>query len=112
MRNQRSYLRPAKGTAAYQDWTFQRAVLENVIDLHPVQLSVSELIKEIAIDPEDFGTRDGIERAVVDLARIGLLHRHDFLNRKDSLVVPTRAALHVVALLEDDHDGEDEDEDD
>jgi hypothetical protein len=37
--------------------------------------------------------RDRIERAVMDLAGIGLLHRHDFLNRPDSLVTPTQAAL-------------------
>lgn len=109
MRNQRSYPRPTKGTPAYQDWTYQRAVLEHVIDLHPVQLTLSELTRQVAVDSEDFGTRDGIERAVFDLAGIGLLHRHDFLNRKDLLVVPTRAALHVFALLDDEHNGKDED---
>lgn len=101
MHDQRSYPRPAKGTAAHQDWSFQRAVLENVIDLHPVQLTISELIREIALDPEDFATRDGIERGVFDLASIGLLH-HGFIKRKDSLVVPARAALHIHALLLDD----------
>jgi hypothetical protein len=102
MRDQRSYPRPTKGTTTWQDWKFQRAVLVGLIDLHPVQLTVSELIREIAVDPEDFGTRDGIERAVLDLEGMGLLHRHDFLNREESIVVPTRAALHVYALLEDD----------
>jgi hypothetical protein len=100
MHDQRSYPIPAAGTAAFQDWTYQRAVLENAIRLHPVQLSVSELVREVAVDPEDFPTRDGIERAVLDLAGLGLLHRHDFRNRPDALVVPTRAALHVHALLE------------
>lgn len=102
MRDQRSYPRPEPGTTAKQDWTFQRAVLESVIGLHPVQITLSELIREVAVDPEDFATRDGIERAVTDLEGIGLLHRHDFLNREEAIVVPTRAALHLHALLEDD----------
>jgi hypothetical protein len=68
----------------------------------PSSSPFSELIRETALDPEDFGTRDGIERAVLDLEGMGLLHRHDFLNREESIVVPTRAALHVCALLEDD----------
>lgn len=102
MRDQRSYPRPAKGTTAHQDRTFQRAVLVGLIDLYPVQLTVSELIRQIAVNAEDFGTRDGIERAIFDLEGMGLLHRHDFLNREDSIVMPTRAALHVHALLEDD----------
>jgi hypothetical protein len=102
MQAQGSYPRPTKGTPAWQDWTYQRAVLIGLIDLHPVQLTITELIREIAVDPEDFATRDGIERAVFDLEGMGLLHRHDFRNREDSIVVPTRPALHVFALLEDD----------
>lgn len=111
MRNQRSYPRPIKGTPLWQDWVYQRAVLLGLIDLHPVQLSLSELIREIAIDPEDFEARDGIDRAVDELERFGLVHRHPFLNRKDALVVPTRRALHVYALLEDEEQ-DDSDEDD
>jgi hypothetical protein len=109
MHDQRSYPCPSKGTPAWQDWTFQRAVLVSLINLHPVQLTITELIREIAVNPEDFGTRDGIERATLDLEGMGLLHRHDFLNREDSIVVPTRPALHFFALLEDDWT-EDEDE--
>ena len=109
MHAQGSYPRPSKGTPLWQDWTFQRAVLVGLITLHPVQFTVSELIREIAVNPEDFGTRDGIERAVFDLEGMGLLHCHEFLNREDSIVVPTRGALHLFALLEDDW-CEDEDE--
>lgn len=101
MRDQRSYPRPEPGTTAHQDWTFQRAVIESLVGLHPVQLTLSELIREVAIDPEDFETRDGIERAALDLESIGLLHRHEFLNRKDAMLVPTRAALHLHALLDE-----------
>jgi len=80
----------------------QRSVLDTVIDLHPIQVTVSELVCQIASPSEDFGEREAIKMAVSDLAAIGLLNRHALLNRPDSLVAPTRAALHVYALLEED----------
>ena len=102
MPEQRSLARPEPGTPAHEDRVFQVAVFLAALDSIPVQVTVSELIREIAIDPDDFATRDGIERAVQDLAGIGLLHRHDFRNRPDTLVMPTRAALRAYVLLEDD----------
>lgn len=103
MRVQRSYPTPARGTPAHRDRKLQRAVLDSVVGYHPVQLTVSELIREIATEPLTFGARDGVRRAAFDLAGLGVLHRHDFLNREDSLVIPTRATLHVYALLEDEY---------
>lgn len=103
MRDQRSSLQcPEQGTPAQDDRRFQVAVFLAVVDSIPVLATVSELVREIAVDPDDFATRDGIERAVQDLAGIGLLHRHDFRNRPDTLVMPTRAALRAYVLLEDD----------
>lgn len=72
---------------ADEDRMVQAAVLCHLVMLHPTQLSEAELIREIAGDPEDRAERDAVERAVRDLARLGLLHRHG------SFVLPTRAAL-------------------
>lgn len=103
MHDQRSYPTPIQGTPAHRDRKLQRAVLDSVIEYHLVQLTVSELIQEIAADPMTFTARDGIKRAAFDLAGLGVLHRHGFLNREDSFVIPTRAALHVHELLEDEY---------
>jgi hypothetical protein len=53
----------------------------------------TELIREIATDPEDFGKQDGIERAIRDLAGVGLLHRHH-----GPFILPSRAALCAYEL--------------
>jgi hypothetical protein len=86
--------REEKRDAADDDRAIQAVVLRQALTLHPAQLTVEELVLEIAADPADFATRDAIVRAVRDLARSGLLHRNgDF-------VVPTRAALRFDELLE------------
>jgi hypothetical protein len=82
-----------------QDHVAQRVVLETVIGLQPIQATVSELVRELVRDPEAAVERDAIERAVRDLAGIGLLHRHDYLNRPDALVAPTRAAAAAYDLF-------------
>jgi hypothetical protein len=104
MHDQRSRSTSSDLTTADQDRITQQAVLIVVIDLHPVHATVSELVRQMARSPDDFGERDGIERAVLDLAGIGLLHRHDFRNRPDSLVAPTQAALCAWDLLLDEED--------
>ncbi|HEX6666767.1 MAG TPA: hypothetical protein VF081_09255 [Solirubrobacterales bacterium] len=86
---------------ARQDRTVRQAVLVTVIDLHPVQVTVSELARQLTDQPDDFSERDAVERAVSDLAGIGLLHRHDFRNRPDALVAPTQAALVAHDLFDE-----------
>jgi hypothetical protein len=102
MHDQRSYPCSEPDTTARQDWRFQSLVLASLFGVHPVQLTLSELIREIAVYPDNFATRDNIVRAVRDLEGVGLVHRHAFRNRDDAMVVPTRAALHFQALMEDD----------
>lgn len=70
----------------------QRAAIECIIDLHPIQLTLNELIRELTDTPDDFASRDRIEIAIQHLARAGLVHRHG------SFVFPTRALLRVVEL--------------
>lgn len=70
----------------------ERTVVEAVIDMHPIQLTLDELIRELTDTPDDFASRDRIEIAVQQLARAGLLHRHG------QFVLPTRALLRAVEL--------------
>ena len=71
----------------------ESAVLQQLLALHPVQLTLAELTREVTDDPEQFAQRDAVERAVRELASAGLVHRgNDF-------VVPTRAALRFDELL-------------
>lgn len=104
MHDQRSRPTHRDGNPEREDRVDQTSVLLTVIHLHPVQVSVSELIRELALDPSDFRERDRIERAVRDLSGVGLLHRHAYLNRPDALVVPTRVAIHAHGLLTNDGD--------
>lgn len=98
MQDQRSSISANTSPTARDDQHTQAAVLTHVVALHPAPITISELLREIAADPADFPSRDDVERAVRDLADIGLLHRHDFLRRPDALVLPSRAALTAYAL--------------
>lgn len=80
-------------TPAHQDAATESAVLQHVLAVHPGQVTVSELARELGGEAGGFAGRDAIERAVRDLAGAGLLHRHD------SFVFPTRAAIRFDQLL-------------
>lgn len=78
---------------AAEDAAVESAILEQLLALHPTQITFEELLREVAAEPEDFTERDAVERAVRDLAAAGLLHRtNDF-------VLPSRAALRFDELL-------------
>jgi hypothetical protein len=79
-------------TPAEEDAIIEAAVLQQLLFLHPTQLSLTELVRELS-EGDDFTERDTIERAVRDLAAVGLLHRNG------ELLAPTRAALRFDALL-------------
>jgi hypothetical protein len=70
----------------------QRAVVEKVVDLHPVQLTLAELVRELTDTPDDFASRDRIEIAVQQLAQAGLLHRHG------EFVLPSRTLVRCLEL--------------
>ena len=74
-----------------EDQQVERAVLSHIIDTHPATLLLSDLIRELG-DPSDFSERDGIERAVRELVKGGLLFRCE------GTVLPTRAALYLCEL--------------
>jgi len=77
-----------------EDASIEAAVLRQLLALHPIQLTLNELIREIAGDPADFAPTDAVERAVRELAAAGLA------NRSGDVVLPSRAALRFEQLLD------------
>jgi hypothetical protein len=73
----------------------ERVVLEEVIELLPVRMTVSELCSWIAANSEDHREVETIREAIRDLKRSGLLrYRND-----DQVVEPTQAVVQAFALL-------------
>jgi hypothetical protein len=82
--------RPAASNAA-ADRREEGAVLRHVIEVHPATLLISDLIRELG-EPDDYAERDGIERAVRELVKGGLLFRCE------GAVLPTRQTLYLCEL--------------
>jgi hypothetical protein len=90
--------RMERGTTGADDATIEAAVLRQLLALHPVQVTVAELIRELAGEETDeggaeFALRDAVARAVRELGAAGLLHR------SGDLVLPSLAALRFEKLL-------------
>jgi len=81
-------------TPAAEDAATESAVLQQVLDFHPVLVTAAELVREVGGESPGFAERDAIERAIRDLTGAGLLHSHD------TFVLPTRAALRFSELLD------------
>ncbi|HEY4778176.1 MAG TPA: hypothetical protein VIH47_01120 [Solirubrobacterales bacterium] len=81
-------------TPAVADAATESAVLQQLLALHPIQLTGAELVREVGGESPGFAERDAIERAIRDLTGAGLLHT------RDSFVIPTRAALRFSELLD------------
>jgi hypothetical protein len=79
---------------AAEDAAHESAVLQQLLDLHPTQVTVTELLREIGGEIAGFDERDAIERAVRELVGAGLLHR------RDDFIVPSRAAVRFNELLD------------
>jgi hypothetical protein len=81
--------------AAYDPERVARAVLEEILKLHPERLTVGEWSLRIASDPEDDLEVETIEHAIRDLRGWGLVrYRND-----DEVVEPTHATLRAAAML-------------
>lgn len=78
---------------AVADAAAESAVLQVLLDLHPIQVTAAELVREVGGESPGFAERDAIERAVAALTGAGLLHN------RDAFVLPTRAALRFSELL-------------
>jgi hypothetical protein len=83
---------PKAGSNPAEDVGTERTVLIHIVEVYPATLRLSDVIRELG-DPDDFSTRDGIERAVRELVKGGLLFR------AECGVLPTRAALRAYELL-------------
>jgi hypothetical protein len=81
-------------TTGAEDTATESAVIQQLLIVHPAQLTIAELVRELAGESADFAERDAIERAVRDLSGVGLLHR------SQNFVLPTRAALRFSELLD------------
>lgn len=81
-------------TPAAADAATESAVLQRLLDLHPIQLTAAELVREVGGESPSFAERDAIERAIRDLTGAGLVHD------RDGFVIPTRAALRFSELLD------------
>jgi hypothetical protein len=93
MQEQANGARPARSNHA-QDLKDQGVVLTHVLALHPTHLIVPDLVRELANGSEDFVKSDNAERAIRDLTGLRLL------DCPDGFVVPTRAALRFIEILE------------
>ena len=83
-----------KRGAGGEDAAVEATVLRQLLLIHPAQVTVEELIVDVAADPDAFAERDAIERAVRELARAGLAHRNG------EFAIPSRAALRFDELLD------------
>jgi hypothetical protein len=82
----------AQATAAAEGDYYEDAVLRHVLCERPTIFRLSDLVRELAKDPREFGDRDAVERAVRDLIRVGLLHQ------QGECVLPTPAAVYVQGM--------------
>jgi hypothetical protein len=78
------------------DARLEAVVLRRVLDLHPTRVTTEELVRDLTGTDDDFAARDGIERAIAELTRSGLLHPVG----ADGFVTPTRAAVRLGELLD------------
>ncbi|MGD9737319.1 MAG: hypothetical protein AB7V58_17180 [Solirubrobacterales bacterium] len=81
-----------EATTVQRDTAIETGVLALVLSRHPAQLTLAELIREMADDPGEFRQVDAINRAVRDLGGVGLL------NRNGEFLVPSQAALRFNRL--------------
>lgn len=81
-----------EATTVQQDTAVETGVLAIVLSRHPAQLTLAELIRELADEPDEFRQVDAIRRAVRDLGGVGLLHRNG------EFVLATQAALRFNRL--------------
>ncbi|MDO8213463.1 hypothetical protein [Conexibacter sp. CPCC 206217] len=80
------------------DGQVQALLLAVLLDRYPAPSTTEELVLEFADDPDDFGQRDEVMRAVRDLAKAGLLHRYPTVHGHRVFVFPTRAAMYYAEL--------------
>lgn len=84
----------ASRTTWAEDEGIESAVLRQLLDLHPMRVTLEELRREMRGTRRDFAEQDAVDRAVRDLTAAGLLHSNG------EFVTPTRAALRFSELVD------------
>ena len=79
-------------SAAELDGYYEQLVLWHLLSERPTIFRLCDLVRELAKDPEDLQHRDGVERAVNELTRVGLLYR------EGKCVLPTPTAVYVQGM--------------
>ena len=84
----------AKGTSApfHEDDVYEQAVLAHVLISQPTILRLCDLIREVKPGIGDSDPREAVERAVRELVKVNLLHRHG------DCVLPTSTAVYVRGM--------------
>ncbi|MBA3867477.1 MAG: hypothetical protein H0X42_14245 [Solirubrobacterales bacterium] len=72
----------------------ESAVLTFLLSIHPVQVTVAEVARELVGEDASFLERDATDRAAKSLSGFGLIHLHR------NLLSPTRAALRAKELFD------------
>jgi hypothetical protein len=75
-----------------EDSAMQAALLNHVLDEHPMQLRQCDLVRELCLNPSDYAERDVVDRAIQVLVKVGLL------DRSGKYVLPTPPARHFYQL--------------
>ncbi|HEX9966346.1 MAG TPA: hypothetical protein VGB06_00220 [Solirubrobacterales bacterium] len=83
---------PGEVSARRTDEIMERAILAEILVLHPTQLTILELAARMDAG-DDFARHDAVERAIRELTRDGLLHCDC------RRIWPSRAALRFDELL-------------
>ena len=78
---------------AEEDQMVQVALLHLLLEVYPAMLSNDEALREMTLDPKDFGEADELRRAIGELVRAGLLHQHG------AFLLPTQAAVRCNRLF-------------
>jgi hypothetical protein len=77
---------------ALVDDNAQRGVLAILLNAHPGQRSIDEVVRQMTDRPDEFAARDRSHNAIRDLVAAGLAHRHV------PFVFATRAAVRFNEL--------------
>ena len=75
-----------------KDLEDEARVLDCVLTQWPTHLQESDICRELGLDDAEYGERDSVARAVVQLYSAGLVLRCE------KVVIPTRAALYYRRL--------------
>ena len=77
---------------AGNDRQVEAAALLLLLEEHPSQLTVEEIVNELVGTDAEFAARDQVERAIGVLTRMGVAHE------RDSVVFPSRATRYLYGL--------------